>query len=456
METTEKLVSDARTYFLNGNTVSYDYRKKQLETLKKMLKTHEPQIYRALKKDLNKSKSEVFTTELGFLYSEIDYALKNLRYWMEPDKVTTPITHKGAKSYILREPYGVSLVISPWNYPLQLALAPIIGAISAGNCVVLKPSEHAKETSSLIKEMVESYFDPSFFTVVQGNKEITTELLKQPFDKIFFTGNSTVGKIVMKAASEHLTPVTLELGGKSPAIVDQDANINLAAKRMVWGKFTNAGQTCVAPDYVYVHEKVKFKFLKAVKKYIRTFYSKDPLKNNDYTRIINEKHFDRISSFLTNGTILHGGRTNRETLMIEPTILDRITWDDPIMKEEIFGPILPVLNFADLEEALNKIKTQDKPLALYYFGEDSQVQQQVISYVPFGGGTINDTLSHLANPHLPFGGVGSSGMGSYHGKYSFDTFSHEKSILKQTTKFDLPFRYPGGKITESIVKKVIK
>ncbi|WP_156290859.1 aldehyde dehydrogenase [Oceanobacillus salinisoli] len=456
METTEKAVSNVRAYFLNGNTVSYEFRKKQLENLKQMLKKNESQIYRALKRDLNKSRYEVYTTELGFLFSEIDFAVKNLRSWMEPEKVPSPITHKGSKSYILKEPFGVALVISPWNYPLQLALAPVIGAISAGNCVVLKPSEHATATSSLLADMIRDHFDSSFFTVIEGGIETTTELLEQRFDKIFFTGSLEVGKIVMKAASEHLTPVTLELGGKSPAVVDEDANINLAAKRIVWGKFTNAGQTCVAPDYVCVHEKVKFKFLKAVKKYIRSFYSKDPLKNNDYTRIINDKHFDRLIRFLSNGNVIHGGNFDKDTLTIEPTVLDKITWEDAVMHEEIFGPILPVLSFTNLEDALHRIKTSEKPLALYYFGEDSQTQQQVIEYVPFGGGSINDTFYHLANPHLPFGGVGTSGMGAYHGKFSFDAFTHQKSILKQTTKFDIPFRYPGNKVSESIVKKIME
>src|SRR5699024_5599581 len=410
----------------------------------------------ALKEDLNKSEHETLTTELGVLYTEIDFVLKNLQRWMEPEKVASPMTHKGTKNYILREPFGVTLVISPWNYPLQLAIAPVIGAIAAGNCVILKPSEFAQSTSALLAEMIRSTFDGSFFSVIEGDKETSQYLLNQKFDYIFFTGSTKVGKSVMKQASEHLTPVTLELGGKSPAIVDKDANINFAARRIVWGKFTNAGQTCVAPDYLYVHEKVKFRLLKAMKKHIKSFYGKSPLKNNDYTRIINHSHFERLERFLSKGTVLHGGNVNRDMLTIEPTILDKITWEDPIMQEEIFGPILPVLSYTYLEDALAQIRSMDKPLALYYFGEDEKTQQQVIEYVPFGGGSINDTLYHLANPHLPFGGVGSSGMGAYHGQYGFDTFSHRKSIMKQTTKFDLPFRYPGSSVAQSIVKKVIK
>src|SRR5699024_8786512 len=412
MEQTKVLVANQRAYFSNGNTLSYSFRRDQLQKLKEMLKENETNIYHALKEDLNKSEHETLTTELGVLYTEIDFVLKNLQRWMEPEKVASPMTHKGTKNYILREPFGVTLVISPWNYPLQLAIAPVIVAIAAGNCVILKPSEFAQSTSALLAEMIRSTFDGSFFSVIEGDKETSQYLLNQKFDYIFFTGSTKVGKSVMKQASEHLTPVTLELGGKSPAIVDKDANINFAAKRIVWGKFTNAGQTCVAPDYLYVHEKVKFRLLKAMKKHIKSFYGKSPLKNNDYTRIINHSHFERLERFLSKGTVLHGGNVNRDMLTIEPTILDKITWEDPIMQEEIFGPILPVLSYTYLEDALAQIRSMDKPLALYYFGEDEKTQQQVIEYVPFGGGSINDTLYHLANPHLPFGGVGSSGMGA--------------------------------------------
>ena len=456
VEKNSTLVANQRAFFLNGNTMDYSFRKEQLQKLKQMLKNYESEIYQALKIDLNKSKHETLTTELGFLYSEIDFATRNLQNWMEPSKVTAPMTHKGSKSFILKEPYGVTLVISPWNYPLQLALAPVIGAMSAGNCVIIKPSEYAKATSLILAEMVRETFDASYITVVEGAAETSQDLLKQRFDYIFFTGSTEVGKIVMRKASTYLTPVTLELGGKSPVIVDKDANINLAAKRIVWGKYTNAGQTCVAPDYLYVHEKVKFKLLKAMKKQIKAFYGKEPLKNDDYIRIINQKHFKRLEQFLSVGTILHGGGTDEETLIIEPTIIDKITWDDPIMQEEIFGPILPVLTFKNVEDAGERIKNMEKPLALYYFGENDKMQQQIMQFLSFGGGCINDTLYHLANPYLPFGGVGASGMGTYHGKYSFDTFSHDKSILKQTTKFDIPFRYPGSKLAHTVVKKIMK
>ena len=456
MEEMETLVNNQRSFFMNGNTIEYSIRKEKLQLLKQMLKKYETDIYDALKIDLNKSEHETLTTELGILYTEIDFAIKHLQEWMAPEKVNAPMTHKGTKNFIFKEPYGVCLIISPWNYPLQLALAPLIGAIAAGNCAIIKPSEYAKATSIILEEMIKDTFDPSFVKVVQGDKEISEKLLQQRFDYIFFTGSTAVGRIIMKEASKHLTPVTLELGGKSPAIVDKDASIQLAAKRIVWGKFTNAGQTCIAPDFLYVHDKVKFKLLKEMKKQIKSFYGKAPLKNKDYIRIINQKHFDRLKNYLHNGSILHGGNVDSEYLMIEPTILDKVSWEDEMMQEEIFGPILPVFTFHDIEEAVERLKPQEKPLALYYFGENGKTQQQVIQYLSFGGGSINDTLYHLANPHLPFGGVGNSGMGAYHGKYSFDTFSHSKSILKQTTKFDLPFRYPGGKLSQSLVKKIMK
>jgi aldehyde dehydrogenase (NAD+) len=421
-----------------------------------MLKENESEIYYALKQDLNKSKHEAFVTELGFLYSELDFALKNLKTWMAAEKVPSPMSHKGSNSYILKEPYGVVLVIAPWNYPLQLALAPAIGALAAGNCVIIKPSEQAKSTSQLLSALIQSTFDPSLFYVAEGGKDTTHTLLDEQFDYIFYTGSAPAGKEVMNRASEHLTPVTLELGGKSPAIVDTDANINLAAKRIVWAKFTNAGQTCAAPDYLYVHEDAKFQLMKALVKQIKNLFGKHPLYNEDYTRIINEKHFNRLISFLNNGDIVHGGKFDDSTLLIEPTILDKITWEDNVMQEEIFGPILPVLSFQTIEDALYTIRRQDKPLALYYFGENEKIQEQVIEFISFGGGAINDAMLHLANPYLPFGGVGKSGMGAYHGKYSFDTFTHEKSILRQTTKFDLPFRYPGSKLNTSVVKKFMK
>lgn len=456
MEHIEKLVSNQREYFKHGETLDYSFRQNQLKTLKNMLKEYEQEIYKALKKDLNKSTHETLTTELGFLYTEIDYTLKQLKEWMEPEKTDAPVTHKGTKNYIYKEPYGVTLVIGPWNYPLQLTIGPAIGAIAAGNTIVLKPSEFTQSTSALLAEMINHTFNDSYFAVVEGAKEESQQLLEQRFDYVFFTGSTTVGKIVMQKASKHLTPVTLELGGKSPAIIDKDANIDLAAKRIVWGKYTNAGQTCVAPDYLYIHENIKPKLLKAMKKYIKSFYSKKPLDNKDYVRIINNEHFNRLKTYLSDGEIIYGGNVNSDKLSIEPTIIDNITWDDPIMQEEIFGPLLPIMTFANLDDVISTLKEMENPLALYYFGENEKSQTNILKNISFGGGCINDTLYHLANPNLPFGGVGNSGMGAYHGKYSFDTFSHRKSILKQTTKFDIPLRYPGSKIAHSILKRIMK
>ncbi|ASK63268.1 aldehyde dehydrogenase family protein [Virgibacillus phasianinus] len=450
------LVNNQRTFFKSEQTLPYAFRKEQLKKLRDMLKTYEKDIYQALNDDLNKSKNETLTTELGFLYSEIDVTIKHLKEWMKAEKVDTPITHKGSKSFVLAEPYGVTITIAPWNYPLQLAIAPVIGALAAGNTVIIKPSEFTMATSSLLAHMIGSTFDANYVAVVEGAEETSQQLLELKFDYIFFTGSTNVGKIIMKQASEHLTPVTLELGGKSPAIVDKDANIDLAAKRIVWGKFTNAGQTCVAPDFLFVHEKVKQKVIKAMKKHIKSFYGKDPVQNKNYGRIVNTDHFDRLKYLLAESNIVYGGGMNRELCSIEPTIIDDATFEDPIMEEEIFGPLLPVLTFQNLEEAIAVLKGKEKPLSLYFFGENAESQQKVLGRLSFGGGCINDTLYHLANPNLPFGGVGTSGMGSYHGKDSFDTFSHKKSILKQTTKFDIPLRYPGGKIAHNITKRIMK
>lgn len=456
MESIQQIIINQRQFFQNGDTLRESFRRSNLKKLRKMLQDYEKEIYQALKQDLNKSNHETYTTELGFLLVEIDVALKNLKKWMEVEKVETPMTHTGTNSYIHKDPYGVALVISPWNYPLQLAIGPVIAAMAAGNCIVIKPSEFAQSTSTLLAEMFNSTFDRSYIAVVEGAKEVSQNLLSQRFDYIFFTGSIPVGKIVMEAASQYLTPVTLELGGKSPAIIDKDADIKLAAKRIVWGKFTNAGQTCVAPDYLYVHKDVKKKLIVEMKKHSKGFYGKDPLQNEDYVRIINHDHFKRLERLLSQGDILHGGRTNEDKLIIEPTIIDDVSWEDPIMNTEIFGPILPVLSFEDINDALSTIKAAEKPLALYYFGKSTKIQDEIIRTVSFGGGCINDTLYHLANPHLPFGGVGSSGMGSYHGIHGFNTFTHKKSILKQTTKFDVPLRYPGGKIAHMLVKKVMK
>lgn len=450
----ETLVNKQRQFFYTGRMKDYAFRKEQLENLKLMLQTYESDIYDALKKDLNKSKHETLITELGVLYTEINFTLKHLKKWMEDKVVPTPLTHKGTTNYIMYEPYGVTLLISPWNYPVQLALAPAIGAMAAGNTIILKPSELTPHTSKLIKRMIDHTFSESYFTVVEGGKEVSDDLLNERFDYIFFTGSTHVGKIIMEKASKHLVPLTLELGGKSPAIVDKECHIKFSAKRLVWGKFTNAGQTCVAPDYVYVHEHIYKSFLKEVKKQINALYGRNPLKNKNYVRIVNDNHFNRLINLIDTNKVTYGGKYDREALTITPTILENVSWDDEVMQDEIFGPILPIMSFNKLEDIIPVIREQEKPLALYYFGSSKQKENRVMESLSFGGGCINDTLYHLANPHLPFGGVGQSGMGAYHGEYSFYTFSHSKSILKQTTKFDIPVRYPGSRIAHAIAKRL--
>ncbi|HLR42327.1 MAG TPA: aldehyde dehydrogenase [Pseudogracilibacillus sp.] len=452
----QSIVEKQKQFYFTGQTRDYAFRMKQLNKLKTMLETYEEEIYDALKMDLNKSKHESLTTELGILYTEINFTMKHLKKWMETEDVPTPLTHKGTSNYIMYEPYGVTLIISPWNYPVQLALAPVIGAIAAGNTVVLKPSELTPHTSGLINKMVTETFPATFFTVVEGDKDASQALLAQRFDYIFFTGSTNVGKIVMKEAAKNITPLTLELGGKSPTIVDRDCHVNFAAKRIAWGKFTNAGQTCVAPDYVYVHEKVKKKFLKALKKQIVDLYGKNTLQNDDYVRIVNSNHFNRLFPYLSEGTLYHGGDYDRTRCKMEPTVITDITWDDEVMQEEIFGPILPILTYKDLDDIIPIIQREEKPLALYYFGRNKKNEQKVLQNISFGGGCVNDTLYHLANPHLPFGGVGQSGLGAYHGKTSFKTFSHAKSMLKQTNAFDIPVRYPGGKLATKLAEKLFK
>ncbi|KGP93228.1 aldehyde dehydrogenase [Pontibacillus chungwhensis BH030062] len=450
------LVQHQRTFYYTESTKPFSFRREQLNNLRNMIEEHEQSIIEALYKDLHKSEFESYTTEIGFLYSEITSALKNLKEWMKPQKVKTPLTHAGSKSYLYQEPYGVTLIIAPWNYPFQLALAPVIGALAAGNTVVLKPSELTPETSSLLKEMVNKWFDPAVFAVVEGDAEVSQELLEQRFDLIFFTGSVPVGKIVMEKASRHLTPVILELGGKSPTIVDEDANLDLAAKRIAWGKFTNAGQTCIAPDYLYVQRSVKPELLSKLKQAIKDLYGEDPLYNEEYSHIVNRRHFDRLSEYLNDGELIAGGERDEDITAIEPTILDHISWKDAVMQDEIFGPILPVLTFDDLGEVVAEVRDHEKPLALYYFSENEEKQEEILSKLSFGGGCINDTLFHVANPHLPFGGVGQSGVGSYHGKASFDAFTHSKGIVKQTTKFDLSIRYPGRKHGLKLIKKLLK
>ncbi|SFX14413.1 aldehyde dehydrogenase (NAD+) [Bacillus altitudinis] len=440
----------------NVQTPAVQDRIRLLNDLKKAIKHHEKDILQALAHDLHKSEQEAYTTEIGMVYEEINHTVKHLHKWAKPSRAKTPLTHIGSKSMIIKEPYGSVLIIAPWNYPFQLALSPLVGAISAGNAVTLKPSELTPHVSNVIGTIVESVFQEDLAAVVEGGVDVSTELLKLPFDYIFFTGSVAVGKVVMEAAAKHLTPVTLELGGKSPCIVMPDADIKLAAKRITFGKFTNAGQTCIAPDYLLVHESIKENLLREMTTCIRDFYGDQPETNPHFGKNVSQRHFDRLSQFLSNGTIVTGGQRNEQELKIAPTILDHITWEDPVMQEEIFGPILPVIIFDSLQEAADMIKARPKPLALYLFTTNKETEAYILDNLSFGGGCINDTLMHVATPYLPFGGVGESGIGRYHGKESFFTFTHEKSVLRQTNRFDFSFRYPNAKNGLDIVRKFLK
>lgn len=456
MENYSSLVAKQRYFYHSGKTKDISFRMEALQKLRKAIQSYEKDLLQSLKFDLNKSEFEAYTTEIGILLSEISFTLSNLKSWIKPEKVKTPITHIGTTGYIYSEPYGVALIIAPWNYPFQLAIAPLIGAIAAGNCAIIKPSELTPKTSEVLAKLIKEIFEEEYISAVLGGVETSTALLKESFDYIFFTGSVSVGKIIMEAAVKQLTPVTLELGGKSPTIVHEDAKLKLAAKRIAWGKFINAGQTCVAPDYVYVHQSIIAEFLNELNKAIHELYGDSPLQNEDYTHIVSEKHFNRLQSFLNNGNIYTGGKSETEELVIEPTVLTEINWEDPVMQDEIFGPILPNLEYSNLSEVIEGIQHHPKPLALYIFSEDVGIQQKVLNSVSFGGGCINDTVYHLSSPYLPFGGVGPSGSGAYHGKASFDTFSHKKSILKQTTLFDIPFRYPNVKDGLKKIKMFLK
>ncbi|MEI2379280.1 aldehyde dehydrogenase [Priestia megaterium] len=434
MNNYQELTKKQLSFFNSGKTKDVAFRIETLKKLRDLVVRHEDDILKAVKADLNKPEMEAKRAEVGLVLSEIDFAVENLAEWTAPKEVETPSTHAEAKSYIYQDPYGLALVIAPWNYPFQLAVSPVVGAIAAGNCVVLKPSELTPHTSSLLAKMFNENFPEEYLTVVEGEVETSTALLKENFDYIFFTGSTMVGKIVAEAAAKHLTPVTLELGGKSPTIVHEDANIEEAAKRIARGKFANAGQTCVAPDYILVQRNVKDELLANLKQVVTNTYGEDVSQNLDFPHVVSEKHFDRLNSFLTNGDIVFGGKTDRSRLFIEPTVLDNISWEDNVMQDEIFGPILPVIVYDEISEVIEAIVKRPKPLALYLFSEDEAIQDHILNSVSFGGGSINDTINHMTSHYLPFGGVGDSGMGAYHGKASFDTFSHAKSILKRSNK----------------------
>jgi aldehyde dehydrogenase (NAD+) len=438
----QNVVNTQKDFFDRGQSRDISFRKEQLRKLKSILQDNEKKIYKALHADFNKPAFETYGTELLVTYKEIAHILSNLSSWAKPKKVSSSMLNFPSKSRIHHHPYGVVLVIGAWNYPVHLTIYPALGSMAAGNCTILKPSELAPHTSSLMAELINQNFDPGYLHVVEGGANETQSLLSHSPDYIFFTGSSRVEKIIMKSAAENLTPVTLELGGKSPAIVDDTVDLPLAAKRITWGKFINAGQTCVSPDYVYVHEHLKDEFCALVKENILEFYGDDPRKSEDYARILNRKHFERLNGLINPNKVLFGGDMNDDDLYIGPTVLAEISWEDPVMQEEIFGPILPVLTFGNMDQVISAIKSRPKPLALYIFSSDRDTQQRIIDEIPFGGGCINDTVTHLANLELPFGGIGQSGFGNYHGKASFDLFSYPKSIMKKSTWLDIPIRYP--------------
>ncbi|CAM4413879.1 aldehyde dehydrogenase [Paenibacillus typhae] len=453
-----RLLAGHRDYFDSGVTKDPGFRIRQLQKLKDAIRSYETRIIEALHQDLHKGEFEAYATEIGFTLESISYMMKHLRRWAKPVRVKSPLHMFPSKSLILSEPYGTVLIIGPFNYPFQLLIEPLIGAMAAGNCAVLKPSESTPAVSAVIEDMINETFEPGYIRVVQGEKETTNLLIHAKFDYIFFTGSVPVGKIVMEAAAKQLVPVTLELGGKSPVIVDKSANLETAAKRIVWGKLINAGQTCIAPDYMLVHSEVAGRLIELMKQQITAFYGEDARKSPDYGRIVNDRQLQRIAGLIDRdrSKVIMGGTVDAGDLYIEPTLLYPANWSDALMEDEIFGPVLPILTFDRLEEAISSIKQRPKPLALYLFTEDKQVEQKVLDNVSFGGGCVNDTISHVASSRLPFGGVGHSGIGGYHGKHSFDLFSHRKSVVKRSAKVDPGIVYPpyGNKI--NLVRRLLK
>lgn len=449
-------IADMRCYYNSGKTRSVSFRIEQLRKLKSMIRAHEDEIIQSLHHDLKKPPFESYAGEIGIMYVEIEHAIRHVRQWSRPKRVATPIIHFLSSSRIYQEPYGVVLIMGPWNYPFNLLIAPLVGAIAAGNCVIIKPSELAGDMSKTFSALISKYFHPDYVRALEGGVEISQQLLAEKFDYIFYTGSTAVGRVVMEAAARSLTPVTLELGGKSPCIVDKDASLDYAVKRIAWGKFFNAGQTCIAPDYCLVHRAIKDIFPEKMKKTIQDFYGDDPMQSVDYARIINERHFQRLSRLLGGGNIIAGGKTDSATLYIAPTLIDGVSLQDNIMQEEIFGPLLPVMTFDELDEAIGIVNRLPRPLALYYFSNNVKNQQKILTKTSSGGGCINDTISHIGSLTLPFGGIGDSGMGAYHGKTSFDTFSHSKSILTRSNWIDMPLRYPpyGKRVT--LLKRLFK
>lgn len=448
----QNIYARQREFFSSHKTKEVDFRINKLKKLRQAVIDYEDKIVSALWRDLHKSSEEAYLTEIVIVLQEIDFHVKNLQKWSRPKKVPTPVYLQPSSSKIHFEPLGQALIIAPWNYPFQLLMNPLVGAISAGCCSVLKPSEFTSNVASVMEEMVKKTFEEDYIALVQGGQQTGEELLRHKFDIIFFTGSTRVGKIVMKAAAQFLTPVILELGGKSPCIVDQTANIDLAAKRITWGKTINAGQTCIAPDYLLVHKSIKEELIKKMKEHLLKMYGGDLSKSPHYPRIVNEKTFNALVEQIkeSSARLRFGGKFYREELFIELTVFDNVTPEDILMEEEIFGPILPIMEYKELSEAINYINTREKPLALYYFGKAGT--EEVLYRTSSGGAAINDTLMHITNHHLPFGGVGYSGQGSYHGKQSFLAFSHQRAVIRSSTWIDVPFKYPPFKYFNFVKK----
>ena len=452
-----QIVDKQREFFRSGKTMSYTFRVQKLEKLYTAISIREKAIQEALYEDLHKSEQEAYMTEIGLVLAEITHMRKNLKNWMKVKVEEAPSAQFPSKTFQIKEPYGVVLVMAPWNYPFLLAMQPLVGAVAAGNCCVVKPASASKATSSVIQELIAETFDVSYVAAVSGGEKHREELMDQKFDYIFFTGGANAGRHVMKKAAENLTPLTLELGGKSPCIIEESADLSLAAKRIVFGKFINSGQTCVAPDYILVQSTVKRAFLHQMKRWIKKTWGEKPLEHPDYPKMIDEKEYDRVMSLLLGENVLLGGYGRKRTLQIAPTLLDGVTWASPIMQDEIFGPILPVLEFSNMDEVIHTLQEKDKPLALYLFTRNNKIKRKILKRWSYGGGCINDTLVHLSVPKLPFGGVGKSGIGNYHGRASFETFSHTKGILEKENWLDLPVRYLPSKCwKEWVLHKIMK
>ncbi|WP_425496006.1 aldehyde dehydrogenase [Paenibacillus lemnae] len=453
-----QLLQQQRQYYLTGATRPIEERIYHLKRLGEAIKQYDSKLTEALYQDLGKGRFESYTTEIGFMQKSIRDTIRHLKKWARPRRVKTPLHLMVSKSFVISEPYGSVLIIGPFNYPFQLLIEPLVGALAAGNTAVLKASENTPAVSAVIREMISGLFHPGYVQVVEGGKETTTALIHEEFDYIFFTGSVPVGKVVMEAAVKNLTPVTLELGGKSPVIVDREADLQVAAERIIWGKLLNTGQTCIAPDYLLVHEEVKDTLISKMIKVIHTFFGDHIRHNSDYGRIVNNTHFKRLTNLIERDQdqVIYGGGSVEDERFIEPTLILAQSWDAASMEDEIFGPILPIISYDHLEEAIDEIQKRPKPLALYLFTSDRAVQDKVMSEVSFGGGCINDTITHVANPNMPFGGVGNSGIGAYHGKFSFDTFSHEKSILRKSTRINLQILYPPYHKKLKLIQRLLK